>query len=584
MIKKQYEGNSKRALNIVWNGAGRYDFEPPFLAFYSNGKPDNYFNMIIGLSVKWLDSSKLEAFFDNYSYLKRAPELDSYMWLAIENCIYEKEKNERMILPSLRKKRAEEFFETVRNYSRQQMEMQSIPVLNQEEARWAYVLGTKPSLLTDKEKKIAKALLLPGSLDTDGLIKALSEILKVYFKLDVESLPRDKSKNNRQTFYSMLSKALCKNNKETETLFVRNGSGTGNREGSVTLVHEDLFINNTEFIKNREYIEKSFGKCIYSDEEMKILEKDVCTENDEGCHLWITNGIYEKQDNKGKDLVSQSDNFKNQIRKNIDFYEQRRLQIKESIKNLSAEINTIVETYLKSLPQESKRGKLESSKAYRLPLLNDTRVFLNDGDEKDYKISVDILLDASQSRMNYQESIASEAYIIAESFEKAHIPVSIRAFRSINGYTVIENLKNSSDRRSDGAFNYVAAGWNRDGLCLKTLDHLYLDEHDDGVTRFLFVLTDASPNDSMPMKGRKKGPFVKEYEGIAAVEDAREAVKKLRDHGTCIGAVFFGSSMHLDNVSVIYGDDYARILKMRQLSEAVSNLFRRAMQQKCAIS
>ena len=52
MIKKHFEGNSKRALNIVWNAAGRYDFEPPFLAFYSNGKPDQYFNMIIGLTVK----------------------------------------------------------------------------------------------------------------------------------------------------------------------------------------------------------------------------------------------------------------------------------------------------------------------------------------------------------------------------------------------------------------------------------------------------------------------------------------------------------------------------------------------------
>jgi hypothetical protein len=581
MIKKQYEGNSKRALNIVWNAAGRYDFEPPFLAFYSNGKPDHYFNMIIGLTIKWFESSKIEAFFNNYSFLKRAPELDSYMWLAIENCIYEKEKNERLILPRLRQDRAEEFFETVRNYSRQQMEMQSIPVLNQEEARWAYVLGKKPSLMTEKEKRIAKTLLVSGDLDTDGLIKELSHILKEYFNLDIEKLPKDRSRNKKSSFYTLLSKALQKKNKETETLFVRNGTGTGNREGSVTLVHEDLFINNTEYTKNRKYIEDSFGRCIYSDEEMKVLEKDVCNENDEGCHLWITDGMSEALADKEKTLITQSRNFQDQIRKNRVYYEQRSMQIRESIKNLSAEISTIVETYSRSLPQECKRGKLESNKAYRLPLLGDTRVFLNEGDEKDYKITVDILLDASQSRMNYQESLATEAYIIAESFEKAHIPVSIRAFRSICGYTVIENLKQSSDRRCDGAFNYVAAGWNRDGLCLKTIDHLYLDEKDDSVLRFLYVLTDASPNDSMPLKSSKNGLFAKEYEGIAAVEDAREAVKKLRNHGISIGAVFFGASMHLDNVSVIYGDDYVRILKMRQLPEAVSSLFRRTIQKKC---
>ena len=68
MIKKHFEGNSKRALNIVWNAAGRYDFEPPFLAFYSNGKPDQYFNMIIGLTVKWFDINQIVAFFSIYLF------------------------------------------------------------------------------------------------------------------------------------------------------------------------------------------------------------------------------------------------------------------------------------------------------------------------------------------------------------------------------------------------------------------------------------------------------------------------------------------------------------------------------------
>ena len=113
--KKHYEGNSKRALNIIWNAAGRYDFEPPFLAFYSNGKQDNYFNMIIGLALKWFDCSKLQEFFNSYCYLRSAPEYDSYMWLAIENCVFEKEHKERLALTDLRIKRALEFFETVKN-------------------------------------------------------------------------------------------------------------------------------------------------------------------------------------------------------------------------------------------------------------------------------------------------------------------------------------------------------------------------------------------------------------------------------------------------------------------------------------
>ena len=60
------------------------------------------------------------------------------------------------------------------------MQMQSIPVLNQEEARWAYVLGKKPSLLTSKEKRLSKALLISGDLDTEGLISKLTSILQDY--------------------------------------------------------------------------------------------------------------------------------------------------------------------------------------------------------------------------------------------------------------------------------------------------------------------------------------------------------------------------------------------------------------------
>ena len=37
MIKKQYSGSARRARNIIWNAAGRYDFEPPFMALVVSG-------------------------------------------------------------------------------------------------------------------------------------------------------------------------------------------------------------------------------------------------------------------------------------------------------------------------------------------------------------------------------------------------------------------------------------------------------------------------------------------------------------------------------------------------------------------
>ncbi|MBR3164919.1 MAG: hypothetical protein IKF16_01935, partial [Lachnospiraceae bacterium] len=134
MIKKQYSGSARRARNIIWNAAGRYDFEPPFMAFYPNGAPDLYFDMVVGFTDKWLDLPKIWAFFEEYETDRRAEEFDEFLWLGLENCVYEKEVQERPILADLRRARAEEFYREQQNLSRQQMEYQSMPVYTQQEA------------------------------------------------------------------------------------------------------------------------------------------------------------------------------------------------------------------------------------------------------------------------------------------------------------------------------------------------------------------------------------------------------------------------------------------------------------------
>ena len=119
MIKKHYTGSARRARNIIWNAAGRYDFEPPFMAFFPNGTPDLYFDMVVGLTDKWLDREAIERFFREYENDRRAGEFDEYLWLGIENCVYEKEVQERPVLADLRRERAERFYREQENLSRQ---------------------------------------------------------------------------------------------------------------------------------------------------------------------------------------------------------------------------------------------------------------------------------------------------------------------------------------------------------------------------------------------------------------------------------------------------------------------------------
>ena len=182
MIKKNYTGSARRARNIIWNAAGRYDFDPPFMAFFPNGHPDQYFNMVAGLVEKWLDMPRLWDFFLSYEGDRRADEFDDYLWLGLENCVYEKELPERPILASLRRERGALFFLEQQQLSRQQMEYQSMPVFTQQEYRWALACNRRPPLLTPREKRIAEALLFSGSLDTDGVLDAMRGFLETFFR------------------------------------------------------------------------------------------------------------------------------------------------------------------------------------------------------------------------------------------------------------------------------------------------------------------------------------------------------------------------------------------------------------------
>ena len=141
MIKRQYSGNERRARNYIWNAAGRYDFEPSFLAFSPDGSPDMYYNLVIGLAYKWLDMEAIQEFIKRYSASRSAEEFDDLFWLGLENCVYEKEIGERPVLEKLRREKAEAWFKSAADMSRQQMEMQSMTVYEQQMIRWSKVLG-----------------------------------------------------------------------------------------------------------------------------------------------------------------------------------------------------------------------------------------------------------------------------------------------------------------------------------------------------------------------------------------------------------------------------------------------------------
>lgn len=593
MIRREHSGNARRARNYIWNAAGRYDFEPPYLAFYPTGAIDMYFNMVIGLAAKWFDMERLMAFFDSYKGSRSADEYDEFLWLGIENCVYAKELPERPILGQLRIDHANEFFRTQHSLSRQQVEMQSMAVYDQQAARWSEVLG-KSVLLAGKKRRMYEFLKFDGNLDTDGLIARMKEFFEEFFHFT----PGVSEEKRGFWLTDSLRRGLGKRRGSSEKLMVRTADGGGITDKDVLLTHTaGMRYGFAPDKKDEDYIRACFGDCAYSDAEMRILEEELCVDGDAACRLWVTGTSVAQADtssNAGdaisdvmrkeksasdydaaiisKDAREFLEKKEEQKHRNIKYREKNALMIHESIKRLSASLGTLFESYSRHLPEKARAGRLVARNAYRLSVLHDPYVFLRDGDETENNIRVTILLDASMSRLYSQEKIAAEAYVIAASLERLHIPLEILSYRTIRGFTVIEKLKGAAEKNPESVLSYTAGGWNRDSLAYRTVGRMLREEDPNrAYSHILLILTDASPNDSMPIaSGGKFGG--REYEGELSVREARKAVAALREDEIRTSAIFLGASAHLDNVHQIFGKEFVRISSIAQLADGVSEL------------
>ena len=578
MIRQHYEQASRRALNIIWNAAGRYDFTPCFTAFHPNGQPDDYFNIIIGLTEKWLGLSGITAFFSLFEGHARAEEFDEFLWLGLENYAFERELPDRPVLKELRKKRGEEFFLVQQTLSEQQMALQSMPVYRQQQARWAFVTGRPLPFLSSGESRMMEALRFPGTLDPEEVIAVMRGFLKNFFHYDPVSDPKEKrGLTGLRAWYSRFA---SRRHLKADVLLIRTGSGLGDPANAAALRRDDwkpARRSEKQDAEDLQYIRALFGPSGVTEDERKQAEAFLCTGSDAGCRLWISHGAGAEKERPGAsergEIADTLRRMEHQKKRNERFLSERHLMIGESIRKLSSELEVLLDSFSRGLPEPARTGKLLAERAYRIKLLQDPFVFAREGEEREMRLRVELLLDASQSRMNAQERIAAEAYIVARSLINCHVPVSVTAFRSLRGYLVLQELKSAEEKNCRGIMGYYAGGWNRDGLALKTMRYLAAQKPEcTGEFRLLLVLTDASPNDTVPGSA-----FGKNYEGDAAVGDAADAVKKLRADGIRTAAVFHGSTSHLENLYRIYGKEYIRVQSLQQFSGSVVELMRMAL-------
>lgn len=674
------EDERKRAENLVWTAAGDYAFTPDFLSFTDDGSVDLYMNLVIGLTHKWL-GRPTEALLEEVSRSRRAAILSDTLWLGIESYVYARELPSRPALAALRTQHAEAYFARLQNLNRQQWMAENKRLLDQQTIRWSRVLGRKTRVYAPDRRALATALELDPTLRADEAAASLRAILTRFFAYrgEAEVKPVHIRLNTVEAW--ILQHVFRTEHQHTDTLMMKNTYAANASAG--TPVASDGKHGGAGAMGERAYITACFGRSLYTDAELQQLETRLCVGGHRGCHVYVTDGKFgmgssdgrtwlcEKsgaqmnditrtnqrtEDGAGKasgtgsriDVAASRGSFfdsetakvrqdsAQQALANRRFFESEGELARSLVRRLSARLELTLSDLRENVAVHAPVGRLDPVRAWRMPIVHDPDVFEKQRPEREMPLDVTLLLDASASRMQMQEQLAAEAWILAEALKNCHVPAAVWNFRSLRGYTVLEKMKDFSERDCAQLFHFYAAGWNRDGLGLRLAaeellhgsgrsfaaearstgmpaggrrlegQKVTMSAKHSGVRNhsmlgaggpsalkpgmaaggspgdrkhILIVLTDASPDDSTRLSACEKYPFGAAYEGRPAVEDAADAIAEMRAQGILVYGLFLGRTENLGNLSLMYGHHQVRIHDISQLARAAGEIFTKAVEE-----
>lgn len=571
------EDERKRAENLVWTAAGDYAFTPDFLSFTEDGRADLYMNLVIGLAHKWL-GRPTEALLEEVSESRRAAILSDTLWLGIESYVYARELPSRPALAALRVEHAEAYFARLQNLNRQQWMAENKRLLDQQTIRWSRVLGRKTRGYAPDRKALAAALELDPALSADEVAATLRAILTRFFTYRGEAEVKPVHIRLNAVEAWILQHVFRTEHQHTDTLMMKNTYAAN--ASAATPVASDGKHGGAGATGERAYITACFGRSLYTDEELQQLEAGLCVGGHRGCHVYVTDGKFGTDSSRGGFFDSETAKVRQdsaqQELANRRFFESEGELARSLVRRLSARLELTLSDLRENVAVHAPMGCLDPVRAWRMPIVHDPDVFEKQRPEREMPLDVTLLLDASASRMQMQEQLAAEAWILAEALKNCHVPAAVWNFRSLRGYTVLEKMKDFSERDCAHLFHFYAAGWNRDGLGLRLAAEELL--HGDR-KHILIVLTDAGPDDSTRLSTCEKYPFGAAYEGRPAVDDAADAIAEMRAQGILVYGLFLGRTENMENLSLMYGHHQVRIHDIGQLARAAGEIFTKAVEE-----
>ncbi len=552
----------RRAENIIWNAARSHDFTPDFKAYDADARADLYWNTIIGAVRRHYDYPKIEELFRGFQAEEDSDVYEGLLWLGLENAVFEKEREERPVLESLRRDYAE-------HYLAQLFTTHDLPFYDTMAlAHYRRALGQE-NKLDPYTEKLLDELEFSRDMSTEEIVERARDLFERWFQIRLKEKEAERKKR-RIPFGLRKGKTVKGRYRKFGLGFADHPSNIygGQRVGPQG--NEEQRLTSMSAQELRAFMEAKYGKSAFNSRETAELERSVCTGNHAACHVLITRG--EKGSAKiqnGFEALKREREAK-QIEANRLFYTKHLAQRRTSIERLSGKIQNSVLMHLQPSPVRANSGALEGGRAWRALYLNDERVFTREEQNDVGDLSVDILLDASTSQKNRQEIVSNQGFVIAESLDRCNIPCRVMSFCSMTGYTILRIFRDYRERGSnDRIFEYVSNGCNRDGLGIRMAHHLMLKQSCDH--KILIVLSDAKPNDVVRMRPKESDEFVN-YELQQGIRDTAFEVRSARADGIAVICVFTGDDEDVPSAKLIYGREFARIQSLDKLADTVGML------------
>lgn len=552
----------RRAENIIWNAARIHDFTPDFKAYDTDARADLYWNTIIGAVRRHYDYPKIEELFRGFQAEEDSDVYEGLLWLGLENAVFEKEREERPVLESLRRDYAE-------HYLAQMFTTHDLPFYDTMAlAHYRRALGLE-NKLDPYTENLLDELEFSRDMSTEEIVERARDLFERWFQIRLKEKEAERKKR-RIPFGLRKGKTVKGRYRKFGLGFADHPSNIygGQRVGPQG--NEEQRLTSMSAQELRAFMEAKYGKSAFNSRETAELERSVCTGNHAACHVLITRG--EKGSAKiqnGFEALKREREAK-QIEANRLFYTKHLAQRRTSIERLSGKIQNSVLLHLQPSPVRANSGALEGGRAWRALHLNDERVFIREEQNDVGDLSVDILLDASTSQKNRQEIVSNQGFVIAESLDRCNIPCRVMSFCSMTGYTILRIFRDYRERgANDRIFEYVSNGCNRDGLGIRMAHHLMQKQSCDH--KILIVLSDAKPNDVVRMRPKESDEFVN-YEMQQGIRDTAFEVRSARADGIAVICVFTGDDEDVPSAKLIYGRDFARIQSLDKLADTVGML------------